>query len=276
MDMPPTLDPSCFKRDDHCRSSSPRLNMSPASPSSPASPASPENSSLSGDAAPTSLDSVNDRLAEAARYAVLGRVLPGLRHDVASSMQPVRMLLMVLERRVQNPAPDLAAIIKNVMSLSALTKQAAADCMAVLGWTDSSENFRVSLRVGVDQAARLLALELSENALALVNGVADDSATAPESFFRSVFIGALLAFCDQHAAGGALEVRFEDAAADSDFGGRLQLQLLPSDAVKSPASPDGVRKPRMIGWADVQAMAMSCGVKMAQGDGWLTLDLPRP
>ena len=218
---------------------------------------------------------MNDRLAEAARYAVLGRVLPGLRHDVAGSMQPLRMLLMVLERRVQSTDPDLAAIAKNVMSLNALTKQAAADCMSALGWTDSSEDLHVSLRGSVDEAARLLTLELSVNALALVNGVADDSATAPQSFFRSVFMGALLAFCDQHVASGTLEVTFQEAAANSQHSGRVQLRMLPSDAGKSPASPDVVRKPRMIGWPDVQAMAQSCRVKMAQGDGWLTLDLPK-
>ena len=239
------------------------------------SPVTPENFLPAGDAVPITSKNVNDRLAEAARYAVLGRVLPGLRHDVAGSMQPVRMLLMVLEHRVQNTDPDLAAITKNVMSLSALTKQAAAVCMSALGWADSSEDLHVNLRDGVDEAAKLLALELSLNALALVNGVADDSATAPQSFFRSVFMGALLAFCDQHVASGTLEVTFQEAAANSQHAGQLQLRILPSDAGTSPASPDVVRKPRMIGWPDVQAMADSCGVKMAQGDGWLTLDLPK-
>ena len=228
-----------------------------------------------GDAVPASSDSVNDRLAEAARYAVLSRVLRVLRHDVAGSMQPVLMLLMVLERRVQSPDPDLAAITKNVMSLSATTKQAAADCMSALGWSDSNEDLQVSVRGSVDEAARLLALELSVNALALVNGVADDSATAPQSFFRSVFMSALLAFCDQHVAGGTLEVTFQKAAANSQHSGRLQLRMVPSDAGQWPASPDVVRTPRLIGWPDVQAMAKSCGVKMAQGDGWLTLDLPK-
>ena len=227
------------------------------------------------DAVPTPPKIVNDRLAEAARYAVLGRLLPVLRHDVAGSMQPVRMLLLVLERRVQGTDPDLAAIRKSVMSLSALTKQAAAVCLSALGWTDVSEDLHVSLRDSVDEAAKFLALELSVSALVLVNGVADDSATAPQSFFRSVFMGALLAFCDQHVAGGTLEVTFQEAATHSQFSGQLQLRMLPSDAGKLPASPDGVRNDRMIGWPDVLAMAESCGVKMVQGDGWLTLDLPK-
>ena len=39
---------------------------------------------------------LNDRLSEAAFYAVLRRMMPVLRHDVAGAMQPLRMLLMVL------------------------------------------------------------------------------------------------------------------------------------------------------------------------------------
>jgi hypothetical protein len=224
---------------------------------------------------PATAEGEDARLAEAACYAVLGRVLPILRHDVAGSLQPVQMLLMVLERRVQSTHPDLAAIAKSVMSLSALTKQAAADCMSALTWTDSREDLHVSLRAGVDEAARLLGMEMSENALVLVNGIADDSATAPQSALRTVVMGALLAFCDQRVAGSTLEVTFHEAASDSQHTGRLQMQMLPGDAGKSPASLDGMRKPRAIGWADVQAMADSCSVKMAHGDGWLTLDLPR-
>jgi len=234
----------------------------------------PEELPQAGDAAAMALEDPNDRLAEAARYAVLSRLIPVLRHDVAGSMQPVRMLLMVLQRRVQSTDPDLQAIAKKVTSIGTLAKQATADCMSALGWIAPSEDVHVGLRSHLDEATKLLALELAVHAHALVNGIADDSATAPQSFLRSVFMGALLAFCDQHVAGGTLHVTFE--AADSQHPGRLQLRMLPGDTGRSPAFDDVVRKYRMIGWSDVQAMARSCGVQMARGDGWLTLDLPKP
>ena len=210
---------------------------------------------------------VNQRLAEAARYAVLGRLLPVLRHDVAGSMQPVLMRLMLLERRVQKPEPDLDAITKGVISLSALTRQAAADCIAALGWINSNDDPQVGLRSAVDEAGQWLVMELAVNPLALVNSVADDSTTVPRSLLRSVLMGAVLAFCDQHAVSGFLEVTLEQA-------GRLQLRLRPGDAGQLPESFDVVQKTRLIDWPDVQAMATACGIKMARGDGWLTLDLP--
>ena len=228
------------------------------------------------DASAISPDDLNDRLADAARYAVLCRIMPVLRHDVAGSMQPVRMLLMVLERRVQIADPDMEAIAKSVASMSTLTKQATVDMMSALGWMASNEDIPVSLRSSVDEASKLLALELSTNALALVNGIADDAATASQSFLRSVFMGAVLAFCDQRVSGGTLQVTFDAATRGSQQPDQLQLRMLPDDAGKSPAPLDDGRKCRAIGWPDVQAMAQSCGVQMARGDGWLTLDLPKP
>lgn len=220
-------------------------------------------------------EGMNDRLAEAAHYAVLCRLMPVLRHDVAGVMQPVRMLLMVLERRVQTPEPDLQAIAKNVTSVSALTKQASADCIGALEWIGSRQDVRVNLRSSVDEAIKLLAMELCANGLELVNGISEDSGTAPQGFLRSVFMGALLAFCDQRTKGSTLQVTFEAATAGSHQSCRLQLRMLPDDIGKLPASLESIRKYRMIDWLDVQAMARSFGVKLERGDGWLTLDLPK-
>jgi hypothetical protein len=228
-------------------------------------------SSLS-DASSTASDSLNDRLAEAANYALLRRLMPVLRHDVAGAMQPVRMLLMVLERRIQAPEPDLAAITKNVASLSGLAKQATTDCIGALEWIGSSQDAKVSLRSSVDEAIKLLAMELFANGLELVNGITDESATASQSFLHSVLMGALLAFCDQRTQGSALQVTY--IAADSHQSGQLRLEMLPGVASKSPASLDIVRKYRLIDWPDVQAMAKSLNVRLERGDGWLTLGLP--
>lgn len=216
-------------------------------------------------------DALNDRLVDAASYAVLRRLVPVLRHDVAGALQPVRMLLMVLERRLQAAQPDLDAITKNVAALSTLTKQASADCINALEWIGSSHDAQVSLRSSVDEASKLLAIELSANNLQLVNGITADAVTAPQSFARGVLMAALLAFCDQSAAGGTLRVTCE---ADSQQRARLHLRMLPADTASAPMPLDIVRKYRLIGWADVRVMARSISVELELGDGWMALGLP--
>lgn len=222
------------------------------------------------------LDALNDRLAEAARYAVLQRLMPVLRHDMAGSLQPVRLLLKLLERRLQMPEPDLQAIARNINSISSLTQQSSVDCMNTLQWMASGQNTHVSLRDSVDEAIKMLTVELSVRALDLVNGIADDTATAPQGFLRSAFMGALLAFCDQSAASGILQVTFNAFPEGENHPGQLKLQLLPDGTGKTPASLETERKSRWIDWPDVDAMATSFGVKLARGNGWLTLDLPKP
>ena len=204
---------------------------------------------------------------------MLRRLMPVLRHDVAGAMQPIRMLLMVLERRVQLPEPDLQAIAKNVTSLNTLTKEASADCINALEWIGSNQDAEVSLRSSVDEAIKLLAMELSANGLELVNGITDDSATAPQSFVRSVLMGALLAFCDQRTEGKTLQVTC--VAAGNQQASQLQLRMLAGDAGTPPASLDVVRKYRLIDWLDVEAMAKSFSANLERGDGWLKVDLPK-
>jgi hypothetical protein len=219
------------------------------------------------------VDTLNDRLAEAARYAVVSRLMSVLRHDVAGAMQPGRMLLMVLEKRLQNAEPDLQAIATTAASVSVLTKKATASCMGALGWVAPAEDANVGLRSFVDEAIGLLALELSVNAHTLVNSIEDESASAPRNFLRSVLMGALLAFCDQHVEGGALQVSFKPQRSNSSPAGELDIRVQAGTAATTPALHEVVRKYRLIEWADVEAMAQASGVHMARGEGWLTLGL---
>jgi hypothetical protein len=221
-------------------------------------------------------DHLQDRLAEAASYAVLRRIAPVLRHDVAGFMQPVGMLMMVLQRRVQMPEPDMQAITKNVASVSALTKEATTGCMNAMGWMASRDDSGVSLRRSVDEAAKLLAMELSTTGLEVANAISDDALTVPQSFFRSVLMGALLAFCDQRMPGSILRISVEAGAESGSGDVRLMLHMLPGNAAASAASPAIERKPRSIDWHDVEAMARSFGARISRGEGWLSLDLPRP
>ncbi len=220
-------------------------------------------------------DHLEDRLAEAACYAVLRRIAPVLRHDVAGLMQPVGMLMMVLQRRVQMPEPDLQAIVKNVASVSTLTKEATTGCMSAMGWMASRDDTGVSLRRSLDEAIKLLAMELSASGLEMTNGVSDDAPAVPQSFFRSVLLGALLAFCDQRTVGGTLRASLESEVGNSQGTTRLMLRMLHDHATRLPGSPEIDRKSRSIDWADVQAMARSFGASMSRGEGWLSLDLPK-
>lgn len=226
---------------------------------------------------------ITNRLAEAACYAVLQRIGPVLRHNVAGLMQPVSMLMVVLQRRVQMPEPDLPAITKNVTSVSALAKEATAGCMSVMGWIASREDANVSLRTSVNEAAALLAMELSAHGLEISNTISSDAVTVPQSFFRSVLVGALLAFCDQRIAGSTLQISLNTEAGNGSTTNQLTLRMLPGHAPAVPdvsgipdwTEPPAVDRPvRHIDWSDVEAMAGLFGVTVTRGAGYLAVGLP--
>jgi hypothetical protein len=211
-------------------------------------------------------DHLQDRLAEAASYAVLRRIAPVLRHDVAGFMQPIGMLMMVLQRRVQMPESDLQAIAKNVASVSALTKEATTGCMNAMGWMASREDTGVSLHKGAEEVVRLLALELSARGLTAANEIAANTGSAARSFFRSVFAGALLAWCDQTTGAGVLHITASSPAGHTE----LKLHFEPND---NAVPAEYVTAQRPIGWDDVQAMARVSGATLFRGEGWLRLQL---
>ena len=229
-------------------------------------------------------DVLGARLAEAAAYAVLQRMAPVLRHDMVGAIQPVSILMALLQKRMQMPEPDVQAIAKNLASVSAAAKEVAASCVNAMGWVASNDNPLVNLRTSVDEAAQLMAMELSAAGLKVSNHIFDDSAVVPQSFFRSLLMGALLAFCDQHPIEGSLEVTLDTGleatgqpvlftnSTHSTHSTLLTLRTVPSSTDKTLVPADTIRKSRCIDWSDIQALANYLDVTMARGDGWLTLD----
>ena len=205
-------------------------------------------------------------LAEAARFAVLSRVAPMLRHDMAGALQPLGMVAMVMQRRVQAPEPDLPAISKNAASIAILTKEAAAGCIDAISWLAPREDPSVSLRRGVEDVLKVLLVELSRCGLEAVNDVAENEASAPQGYFRTVLAGALLAFCDEGTGGGRLHIGTHAGQA------RLVLRLV---AAETSVETAGTR-PRCIEWRDVQAIAASLGTTLARSEDGVTLGLPAP
>ena len=226
----------------------------------------PTDLSRAADAISIIPDALQERLAEAASYAVLRRIAPALRHDVAGFMQPVGMLAMVLQRRVQLPEPDLQAIGKTVASITALAKEATTGCMNAMDWLVSREDIRVSMVGGADEVVRLLALELSGRGLSASHDIAESQARVPRRFFRSVLAAALLAWCDQKPGTGVLRISGSSDASVAE----LKLQFEPDSSV---LAADAVIAQRSIGWDDVEALAHACGATLSTGDGWIRLQL---
>src|SRR5436190_16770491 len=97
--------------------------------------------------------------AEAARYGLLRRLGPVLKHDMVVNLQAISMMAEVLNARLERgtgtPAPaDLQA---NIAKINRLARDAVAGCLKVAAWIEPGEDQGVRLREGVDECLALLA-----------------------------------------------------------------------------------------------------------------------
>jgi len=51
---------------------------------------------------------------EAARYALLRRLVPSISHDLTGALQPVNMMAAILEKRIKTPSPGRVVITARV------------------------------------------------------------------------------------------------------------------------------------------------------------------
>ena len=106
---------------------------------------------------------------EASRYALLRRLTPTLRHHMAGEFQPIGMMAALLERRMQQPSPDLASLKDNCASIGNLSRNAAETCVNLMSWVAPRTQTDMPVSEAVAECVNLLATSLRFRGFALVN-----------------------------------------------------------------------------------------------------------
>src|SRR3954453_9318442 len=86
--------------------------------------------------------------AEAARYALLRRLAPSMRHHLVVNLQPIGMIYEVMDRRLRAATPDVASLQDSAGKINGFAKAALASCIDVVGWLAPDS----SVPAAVDQA----------------------------------------------------------------------------------------------------------------------------
>ncbi len=206
--------------------------------------------------------------AEAARYALLCRLYPSLYHNFAGALQPIGMIAMTMEKRLQHPVPDIVAIAKNASAIATSSKQASAVSKGVMGWLAPTDNVPVSIHEGVEELLELLATDLCLYGFDTTHDIPATDEKYPRILFRTAVAGALIALCDGAALAGT--VRVAVSASDAGAAATLTLSL---DGRISPA--DIERRYRKLSRDDARALAAAVGIRFSCGDNWISLHLPR-
>jgi hypothetical protein len=209
--------------------------------------------------------------AEAARYALLRRLAPSMRHYLVVNLQPISMICEVMDRRLRAPAPDLAHVQDSAGKINGFTKAALAACVDVIGWL-APDDSPTTLEAALRESSGLLATSLGFRGYALRCEAPAAAGAVRRSAIRNLLPAALLHCTDEHPAPAELMVR---CAADA-AGALVEVTVQPTQGGQVVVTETAYRK---ITWADVQALADAEGVQLQRDRARVSLrfrwvDLP--
>lgn len=220
----------------------------------------------------TSVQSATRGPAESARYALLRRLAPSIRHHLVVNLQPIGMIYEVIDRRLRQPEPDLAEVFASAHKINGFARAALDSCLDVVTWLAPEEDARITASEGVRECLGLLATSLTFRGFILRNEVVEIGHEVPRAAMRNVLTGALIHVTDQDPLPGELVI-----SAGQDQGCVvLTLTLRPGDDSRGFTAESAYRK---LEWADVEALAAAESVGVVRESPErvrLSLPLARP
>ncbi len=209
-----------------------------------------------------------ESLAEAARYALLRRLAPSMRHHLVVNLQPIGMIYEVMDRRLRAAQPDLAEVHDSAHKINGFAKAALASCLDVVTWLAPEEQALTTAADGVRECFGMLATSLTFRGYALRNEVPSLPGQVRRAAMRNVLTAALIHATDVNPPSADLVL----SAEPDDKALLLVLTLRPTDGAIGFAPEPAYRA---LAWNDVEALAAaeSVGVER-EGRQQMRLSMP--
>lgn len=206
------------------------------------------------------------REAEAAHYALLRRLAPVIRHDIAGTLQPIAMVAAMLERRLQKADADPEALLRNARDIVALSKEAAASCVELMSWLAPKEKRLVPAAAGIEECLGMVVTQLSFKGFTVVDNTQSPAVQLPQAALRNVLTAALITLTDAAAVPGKVLIGAEFAQGILS----LHVELKAHDTAEPLRIAD---KPpyRPLEWRDLQLLALQESVGLTRMGNRITL-----
>ncbi len=188
--------------------------------------------------------------AEAARYALLRRLAPSIRHNLVINLQPIGMIYEVLDRRLRGPQPDLAHVQASAAKINSFARAALDSCLNVVTWLAPEESAVTDAVEGTRECSALLSTTLSFRGYTLRNEAQAVPGEVPLSAVRNVLTAALIQVTDESSPPAEVAL----TTASSLQGLRVKLQV---SRTEGESGTDTTSAYRPLRWSDVEALAAS-------------------
>lgn len=207
--------------------------------------------------------------ADAARYSILRRLAPALKHDMVVNLQAVAMMAEVLNARLERGLQNPAELHRSVSGINRLARDAVMTCLDVAAWIEPGELEGIRLREGVEECVALLAGNFNFRGFGIDNQVADVDFEVSREALRNLLSASLIALTDAATAPAEVLVRAEVSAGCAVLTVRCEAKASNPDMMPFEVSY------RELDWADVQALAMAESVELFRTADQIVMRIPR-
>jgi len=212
-------------------------------------------------------DAVATPAAEAARYALLRRLAPSMRHHLVVNLQPIGMVYEVMERRLRAPQPNMADVHDGVHKINGYARAALASCLDVVTWLAPEDAARITAEQGVRECLSLVQTSFTFRGFILRDAVEPSAGAVSRPAFRNVVTAALLHVTDENAPPAELVI----AAEPTSEALVVTINPTPTAGEQGFATAPAYRP---ITWDDLQALAAADSVTLQREGRGLRISLP--
>ena len=206
------------------------------------------------------------RRVEAVRDVLLRRLAPAMRERMLAHLEPIGMIAQVIERRLQQPAPEFARIEADLGKAHGFARHAVGVNLDVMSWLapEPDDVAHVSLESGLQECVALLHSHFGFIGFSLRRLPGDGAHEVARNALRTLLPAVLFALADEPHANPVLTVGAAAPAivtvrVEEDAAARMQPVQAPS---------------RVLHWDEVEALAEAEGVGLRRDGNTVVLDFP--
>lgn len=207
--------------------------------------------------------------AEAARYSVLRRLAPALKHDMVVNLQAVAMMAEVLNARLERGLSNPMEFQKSVSKINRLAREAVMTCLDVAAWIEPGEEEGIRLCDGVEECVGLLAGNFNFRGFSISNEVPEVEFEVSREALRNLLSASLITLTDTATAPADVLIKAEVSAGFAIITVRCDAGDSEPDAI-----PFAVTY-RQLDWSDVQALAVAESVELFRTAEQIVMRMPR-
>jgi hypothetical protein len=207
--------------------------------------------------------------AEGARYGVLRRLAPSLKHDMVVNLQAISMMAEVLGVRLERTPNIPAEFQDNIAKLNRLAREAVRNCIKVATWIEPGEDEAVRLPDAVEECVALLANSFSFRGFTIDKELPDTEFRVWRAQLRSLLAASLICLTDAALVPSEIRIRAEIVNGLAE----LSVRVVPRAGELEPQPFEPAY--RALEWADVQSLADAEGIVLVRGPEQVAMSLPR-